>query len=195
MTDAMLAARTRPLYPPTVTAPRHPLPLWRFIPTLIANPLRTIPESVYREPIVLAPRGPTAFAWVTGPRLVERILLHDHERFSKTPIERRIFHPIIGEGILTSQGAAWRWQRRTTAPLFRHAELLGYVPAFAQAGERMLARWRAHPAVTRAIDRDMTDVTFDALASTIFAGASEDEGALLKREGGTYLSHTTWELA
>ena len=184
------------LYPPTVVPPRRSLPLWRFLPTFIRNPLRAIPEPVYHEPIFAPPALKGSMAWVTDPKLVEEILLTDHESFPKSRIEKRIFEPIIGDGILTSEGAAWRWQRRIAAPLFRHSEILSYVPAMSAATARLIARWRQEASeAPRAIDHDMTDVTFDVLQSTIFAGATEEEAFALKREIGAYLERTSWDIA
>ena len=34
------------------------------------------------------------FLVAAQPALVERVLLHEHERFPKTPIDRRVFRPI-----------------------------------------------------------------------------------------------------
>lgn len=112
------------LYPPAITPPSAPLPIWKFLPTFLNNPLRAIPEAVYHQPIFSPPALKGRLAWVTDPVLIEQILLADHETFPKSPIERRIFKPILRDGILTSEGPQWRWQRRTVASLFRHGELL-----------------------------------------------------------------------
>lgn len=183
------------LYPPTVAAPPGPLPLWRFLPTFLRNPLRALPVQVYHEPMFVPPmRG--RLAWVTDPKLVEEILLGNHESFPKSPIERRIFSPILGDGILVAEGQSWRWQRRTVAPLFRHADLMALVPDISAAAFRKLEHWRQAPAgPTRRIDRDMTDVTFDVLQSTIFDGATAAEAELLKTHIGAYLEYTSWDIA
>ncbi|MFM9941370.1 MAG: cytochrome P450 [Hyphomicrobiaceae bacterium] len=185
-----------PLYPPTIKPPKQPMPLWRFLPTFVRNPLRAIPEPVYHEPIFAPPQMRGRMAWITDPTLVEQILLEDHENFPKSPIEKRIFEKILGEGILTSEGPTWRWQRRTVAPLFRHGEVQASVPQMAAAAERLVAQWRrGQTGATRRIEHDMTNVTFDVLASTIFAGATNAEADVLKTAIGAYLEHTSWDIA
>jgi cytochrome P450 len=184
------------LYPPAIAPPPSPLPLWRFVPTFVRNPLRTLPAPVYREPIFVPPAFHGRFAWITDPALVERVLLEEHEHFPKSPVERRVFEPIIGDGILTAEGASWRWQRRMAAPIFRHVDLLGLVPRMAAAAERTVERWRAiTPARGHRIDADMTDATFDVLESTIFAGATPEESQVLKHHISAYLERTSWEIA
>ena len=189
-------AETLNRYPPRIRPPSGPLPPWRFLPLFLRNPLRTLPERVYREPIFSPPRMAGRMAWVTAPSLVERILLEEHEAFPKSPIEARLFASVLGDGILTSEGAHWRWQRRTVAPLFRHQELIASVPAMAGAAQRPGDRWRTVPPATlRPIDAEMTDVSFDVLAMTLFAAATPFEEAELKHHTGAYLEHTSWDLA
>ena len=195
-TAAMAETRPTSLYPPSIRPPDAPLPIWRFLPQFLRNPLRTLPERVYHEPIFSPPGLGGRMAWVTAPELVERILLEEHEAFPKSPIEARIFTSVLGEGILTAEGPSWRWQRRVVAPLFRHQEIVGFVPAMSRVAAALADRWRALPARTvRRIDVDMTDATFDALAATLFAGAAAEEEAALKRHIGAYLEHTSWDVA
>lgn len=185
-----------PLYPPTVEPAPAPLPLPRFIPRFIRNPLRALPRAVYDEPLVAHPHARGGLVWVTGPALVERILLHESDSFPKTPLEKRIFEATLGDGILTSQGQSWRWQRRTTAPLFRHQDLLAHVPAMAQVAQDRIDLWRTGPgSVTRRIEREMTDVTYDVFTHTLLAGASKVDGEILKTAGAEFLSRISWEIA
>lgn len=184
------------LYPPRVAAPDMPMPVWRFLPQFLINPLRTLPAAVYEEPLFAPPGLGGRMAWVTDPALVERILLHEHESFPKSPIEARIFEKVLGQGILTAEGQAWRWQRRIAAPLFRHSEITAYVPAMAKAAAHMVETWREHPSGSiRPIDSDMTDTTFDVLDDTLFVGATAAEGEALKHHIGAYLGHTSWDVA
>ena len=184
------------LYPPTVTPPRNALPIWRFVPTFLRNPLRALPEAVYHEPMFVPPPLGGRVAWVTDPALVERVLLGEHESFPKSPIERRVFKPILDEGILIAEGSSWRWQRRTVAPLFRHADLVALVPQMSAAVARHVARWRASPrSGPLQVDQEMTELTFDVLQATIFDGATDDEADILKQHIGAYLEYTSWDIA
>jgi len=184
------------LYPPTAVPSPKPLALWRFLWRFVDNPLRALPQQVYEQPLVVYDKSPGGLVWVTDPGLIERILLQDHDKFTKTTLEKRVFKETLGDGILTSEGASWRWQRRIAAPLFRHQDLLGYVPTIVAAAEAEIARWRGQaPGSVQAIDRSMTDVTFRVITSTILAGADAAEGETVKRAGVEFLSPITWEIA
>src|SRR5262245_65916962 len=163
----VLASPAEPeaLYPPKVEPPPRPLPLRRFLLTFVRNPLPSLPRPVYEEPVVVHDNGHNIIAWVTDPALVEQVLLQGGASFPKTPLETRVFTHTLGDGILTSEGASWRWQRRTAAPLFRPADLAHLVPAMTAAAAQQIARWRTRPQGSMAaIDRDMTATTFQVIS-------------------------------
>jgi cytochrome P450 len=194
----MLAPETtaRPLYPPRVEAAERPLPLRRFLFRFVRNPLSSLPRAVYEDGMVVYDNGRSITAWVTDPALIEEVLLGRAEQFPKTPLEKQVFENTLGDGILTSQGPSWRWQRRTTAPLFRPADLANLVPAMSAAAEEQLQRWRNRPDGTvQAIDRDMTETTFRVISATMFAGSADAEAAAILRASDKALSTISWDIA
>lgn len=195
MLDASVAApASSALYPPTIEPPDRPLKLTHALLTYVQNPLRVVSRPVYEEPLVVFQPSPKrTVVWVTRPDLVEQVLLSD--QFVKTDVEKRVLGGSLGDGVLTSNGAHWRWQRRTMAPLFRHQEILTYVPDMSTAAEALAARWRQDGRRVRAIDDDMIDVTFDVIAQTMLKGGVPAEAALIKREGTAFLANSSWELA
>ncbi len=45
--------------------------------------------------------------WVTDPPLIKKIPLGEYENFPKTPVERRVLGPLLGNGMLVSGGRAF----------------------------------------------------------------------------------------
>ncbi len=192
----VVAPASRTLYPPTVPPPEQPLRLRRALFEYVRNPLRVLSRPVYEEPmVVFEPAKGRFVVWVTRPDLVEQVLIGGADTFRKTDVERRVLGASLGNGVLTSIGAHWRWQRRTMAPLFRHQEILAYVPEMSAAADALALKWRQGPAGVRAIDADMIDVTFDVIARTMLAGGVPAEAELIKREGTAFLAGSSWELA
>ena len=143
-----------------------------FVRAFVRNPLAVLPRAVYEEDFV--PFGAKSQrVWVTSPGLVKAVLLDERDKFRKIT-QIRLLGPLLGKGILTSEGADWKWQRQASAPMFRPQELAGFVPAFVRAADAALARWRASPPdAVHAIDDDMTRVTFDVIAATLLPSADE----------------------
>jgi cytochrome P450 len=189
-------ATSRPLYPPTVEPAPRPLPLRQFLFRFVRNPLSSMPGAAYRDGIVVHDNGRSVVAWVTDPALIEQVLLSRAEEFPKTPLEKQVFENTLGDGILTSQGPSWRWQRRTAAPLFRPADLADLVPAMSTAAEEQLQRWRNSPdGSVQAIDRDMTETTFRVISTTMFAGSADAEAAAILKASDKALSTISWDIA
>lgn len=185
------------LYPPAVKPAARALPLSLSILRFVRNPLRSIPRSAYREPIVTYGRKRPIVAWVMDPDLLEQILVRETHIFSKTRLDKRVLRPVVGEGLLTADGAHWRWQRKLSSPLFRPADSLRYVPEMVQAGLDQVERWRAAGAthLERDVERDLTETTFSVIARTILAGIDETEGREIQRTGHAYLSPIMWSVA
>ena len=184
------------LYPPTVTPSARALPLTLNITRFVKNPLRSLPRAVYEQPIVTYGRKRPLVAWVTGPDLVEQILVKRPDLFVKTRLDKRVLRPLIGEGLLTADGDHWRWQRKLASPLFRPGDVLAYVPAMVQAADEQIARWRSKGATHLApVERDMTDTTFAVIARTILAGIDESEAAEIQRTGHAYIAPIMWAVA
>ena len=158
-----------PLYPPQIKPPPEPLGLLKFIVSFIRNPLTVLPEAVYTEPVY---RYSKMLTWVTDPALIKKILLDEYENFPKTPVERRVLSPLLGNGMLVSGGPEWRWQRQTTAPVFRQAEVLRHTPAMNAAAAGIIAAWRRSlPGAVHPIDTNMSDASYAVISDTMLAGS------------------------
>jgi cytochrome P450 len=184
------------LYPPTVTGAVHPLPLHKFLFRFVRNPLSSLPQAIYEEKVIVYDNGRALIVWLCDPQLIEEVLLHGTARFAKTLLERQVFERSVGDGILTAQGASWRWQRRTAVPLFRPADMAGLVPAMVASAEAQLARWSASPTGSvQAVHRDMTETTFRVMSATLFAGSADSEADTILRCSDKGLSTISWDFA
>ncbi|MEO5729527.1 MAG: cytochrome P450, partial [Byssovorax sp.] len=80
--------------------------------------------------------------------------------------------PVLGWGLVNSEGELWRRQRRLVQPQFNHARTLGFVPLIVAHTEALLRRWDAQQGeFERDLNDDMIDVTF-GIAGEAFFGAA-----------------------
>jgi len=180
------------LVPPHVTPPARLGGGLTLATRFLRNPLLTLPQSAYAEDFVaytgLGPR----FAWITGPDLIKSILLDESHRFEKS-VQVRLLAPLLGRGILTSEGPDWKWQRQTSAPMFRRQELMSFVPTFLRATHRLLDRWRGSPpGSVQHIDRDMTAVTFDVICATLLPSGEETAGIAVEVSAARFQRSGVW---
>jgi cytochrome P450 len=179
------------LIPPRIQPPAQRLGSLAFLAAFVRNPLEVFPREVYEQDIWINPLGRTQRLTVTSPALVKAVLLDEREKFQKLS-QIRLLSPLLGKGILTTEGAEWKWQRQASAPMFRHQDILGFVPAFVRATETLLAKWRAAPAGSvQAVDRDMTRATFDVISATLLPSADH---AAVEKAMQLFQRGTGWDL-
>ncbi len=179
------------LVPPTVTPPGRPLGRAAFAARFVRNPLEVVPREAYEADFHRAGED-AARAWVTAPALLKAVLLDERENFRKLT-QIRLLSPLLGHGLLTSEGAQWRWQRQACAPMFRHQDLLGFVPVFVRAAEGLLSRWRAAPqAAVQPIDRDVTRATFEVISATLLPSADGTIGPVLEQSMTSFQRSGGW---
>jgi cytochrome P450 len=174
------------LIPPHVEPAARPPGRLGFMRGFVRNPLEIIPRAAYDEDFIGGPSGKRF--WITSPALVKAVLLDEREKFAKIT-QIRLLRPLLGKGVLTSEGADWKWQRQASAPMFRPQELLGFVPTFVRVTGDVLARWRAAPAASiHRVDTDMTRATFDVISATLLPSADpvafEHSIAVFQKAGG-----------
>lgn len=129
--------------PPRVVPPDQPLPYFHALWKLRDNPIEAWPRAVYEEPYLLRGTARQALLYACDPAMLKDIFLDRAEAFPKDWMFDRVTKPALGEGLLTAQGEAWRWQRRAAAPGFHPDSVAAMTPAMVTAAEAALARWRA----------------------------------------------------
>jgi enediyne biosynthesis protein E7 len=74
----------------------------------------------------------------------------------------------IGDGLLTSEGALWRKQRKVIQPVFQHKRIAGQAEAIVDEGDRLIQRLRAHQDGEPVdVMQEMTGLTLGVLGRTL----------------------------
>lgn len=179
------------LVPPRIVPPAQPLRGLAFVARFVRNPIAVVPQAVYDGDLVRYERGARSIVWITAPALIKQVLLEERDKFLKLA-QIRLLSPLLGKGILTSEGADWRWQRQASAPMFRPQELSGFVPTFVRAANAVIARWRARPGAVQPMDRDMTEATFEVVSATLLPSADARLPQAIERSTGLFQRSGAW---
>ena len=109
--------------------------IWKSLQMARSNVLRIIPEVSTRLPIV---SGKTGKRWhmITDPAGIKRMVLDNLDTYPKSVVTKNLLKPAIGESFFIAEGADWRWQRRTAAPVFTHRNMMNLAPIMTGAAER-----------------------------------------------------------
>ena len=180
------------IVPPGIVPPAKPLGRAAFLSRFVRNPLSVVPQAAYEEDLVASVRGRTRIIWVTAPALIRTILLDEREKFQKLS-QIRLLSPLLGKGILTSEGADWKWQRQALAPMFRQQDLMTFVPTFVRTTEALIQRWRAVPKDTaRLMEPEMTRVTFDVISATLLPSGDKTVAPAVELATGRFQRAGAW---
>lgn len=112
------------------------------------------------------------------PEHALHVLRDNHVNYDKDNVHYRVLKPIVGSGLLTSNGALWRRQRQAIQPAFQRERVEAMIPLMAARTEEMLAGWRRAGAADRDISRDMARLTLEVVTQALFgidAGESAAE--------------------
>jgi cytochrome P450 len=103
--------------------------------------------------------------FVNHPQYVREVLVTNQRNFTKSRgLERA--KPLLGEGLLTSEGQHHLRQRRLIQPAFHRERIAGYGKVMVDYGCRMRERWRSGE--TFDVSKEMMRVTLAIAGKTLF---------------------------
>ena len=169
MPDTVLPQATHSPLPVRVPLVTEPWGLLKSLQEARRNVLSIIPEIATTQPMV---SGKTGKRWhmVMDPTAIREILLDRLDQYPKSLVTKNLLKPAIGESLFIAEGAHWRWQRRTAAPVFSHRNVSALAPIMSDAADRACERIAAAgPRAVNLLD-EMVTTTFDVIADVTFSG-------------------------
>jgi cytochrome P450 len=122
--------------------------------------------------------GPKRIVLLSSPSLVEEVLVTGNRHFVKHYILRLLI-PLLGNGLLTSEGDFWLRQRRLMQPAFLRDRVASYGPVVIDYTNRVLAEWR--DGETRDLHAEMMRLTLGIAAKTLLdVDALDHSGAVAR---------------
>ena len=102
------------------------------------------------------------------PEHAEHVFATNQDNYVKAATYRPL-RALIGDGLLTSEGATWRRHRRLIQPVFSRRDVLRFGPFMIDATQRMLKNWDELPSGTelRAAHR-LSALTLDIVGGALF---------------------------
>ncbi|MFB6073706.1 MAG: cytochrome P450 [Haloarculaceae archaeon] len=143
------------------------LPFVGNVRTFAADPLSFV-TSTAREygPIANYRVGPYEIYQLSDPDLVKQVLVDRNERYVKGEVFDRTLEPVLGQGLLTSEGAFWREHRHRLEPAFHPDQISAAGSVMTDYAERFLADWT--DGETRNVHADMMELTVEIAARALF---------------------------
>lgn len=119
--------------------------------------------------VVVFRMGPKSIYFVNCPAGVRRVLRDNYRNYRKG-VGLTQAKPLIGDGLLTSEGLLWQRQRRMARPAFEPASMAGYAAAMTSAIDAMFGRWDREKERKSPVNifSEMSRLTLDILVRCLF---------------------------
>jgi cytochrome P450 len=172
---------SRHFVPPRPAVPERSLGWYRQLVALRTNALQIWPGEAYtRDVLEQSLLGRKRFL-LNGPDAIHHVLVDNIANYRRTSAAIRILRPIVGEGLILSEGEEWRHQRRTIAPTLAPR----VIPMLAQhvAGAAQEAITRLAAAASQPVDilAAMQFLALEIAARSMFSLEMHRYGPALRR--------------
>lgn len=152
----------------------------------LTRPIEGWPRTVF-EDLSWKPPFPGTPLFLMDPAAIRDVLMTQAENFGQGDMFRRMFRPVWGEGMFTSEGQAWRWQRHASAPAFRPAHMHALAPFMAGVAQTALARWGQTASINALAEA--TRITFDVILDTILSGGEDFDREAVRTRMAAFIAH------
>jgi cytochrome P450 len=161
----------------------HGIPLFGNLFEFVHNPLRALIDgtAVYGD-LVRFRLGPLSVYLLNHPDYIQRVL-QDNSRNYRKGIGYAQMKPLVGQGLLVSEGEFWLHQRRMIQPSFHRERIAELVTVMQDAIDTMLTRWQSNAESGEPLDvgLEMVRLTRTIIGRVLFGINMLDEKSELVR--------------
>jgi cytochrome P450 len=155
------------------------LPILGLALDIRKDPLGTLQRLAHEYgDIVSMPVMRTSRILLNRPEYIQQLLILDHAKLHKSTLTKLVVGPLLGQGLLISEGDFWRRQRRLAQPAFHRSRTNEYSPVMVECALEQTRNWRSGE--TRNIAEEMMKLTLEVAVRTLFgtslAGDSDSIG-------------------
>jgi cytochrome P450 len=134
----------------------------------------------YGDVVRLSCPGHEDFVLAFHPDDIQHILCKNHRNFPKGKRYHELI-PVLGMGLVNSEGELWRRQRRLVQSQFSSKSTTDLIPLINRHASELLTRWDEQPAsFRRDVNDDMLDVSFNIAGEAFFGSALREHTALVR---------------
>lgn len=169
--------------PPHPPRPSGPVPVWRgFVGERARTAVYGWSSQAFEKWYIQRNVFGHRVHIVMHPDMVERVLLDNAANYEKPKLVKKLLKPVIGRGLLSSDGELWRSQRKIVAASFAPPAVDALVPVFGDVAQRAAAGWSAAP---RDMMREATRATMQVISRALFSG----DPRLTSEEAMAHIAH------
>lgn len=154
--------------------PRGPVAAIRCIRHFLRDPLDYQIWLRQFGPVVRTQAGPFVFHSLYDARALRHVFVDHPQRYSKRGIIDDLI-PVLGNGILSSEGEAWKKRRSALTPGMTRRAMDGIVPIMDEIVQTMVSRWQPGDVID--VSSEMAHLALAIVGQTLFGVKLQDRAA------------------
>jgi cytochrome P450 len=170
----------RPLVPPVPPRAPDTMNVFGRMAAMRKSPIGSWSHRSYEEEIVHGRFFGRSSFILNAPDAIRHVLVDNYENYVRTPAAIRVLRPVLGDGLLISEGRAWKHQRRTLAPAFTPRAVMPLVPHMIAATDQTIAKLQAASHGPVDLREAMQRMTLEIAGRTMFSFGMDRHGAALR---------------
>jgi hypothetical protein len=163
----------QPLVLATPQAPAGTLSGRVIAKALRDNALLAFPPEAFEEDVVYRRFFGRQQIILNRPAGIHHILVDNPDNYRRTPATMRMLRPLLGNGLLLSEGEDWKHQRRTAAPAFAPRTMPLLARHVAHAAEAAVASLAASAERSVELLATMQSLALEIAGTSMFSLAME----------------------
>jgi len=173
-------ATRRPLVPPSPPRASADMTALGRMAAMRQNAIATWGPRAYQDDVVQGRFFGRSSFILNTPDAIRHVLVDNYENYTRTPPGIRVLRPMLGEGLLISEGRAWKHQRRTLAPAFTPRAVAPLVPHMIAAIDEAITKLRETGGGAVDLREAMQRLTLEIAGRTMFSLGMGRHGAALR---------------
>ena len=114
------------------------------------------------------------FYLVVKPEYTQEVLVTQHDKLRKSPRDVAILSKFLGKGILVTDGAYHKRQRKLVQPAMHTNRIQNYAATMVDYTQRVLDTWA--DGIEQQVDQTMRQLTMEIVAKSLFDADVSDQG-------------------
>lgn len=106
--------------------------------------------------------GPFPIVLINSPELVNNLLVDHPNDFDKSGLQRGLFRPLVGNGLLNSEGKLHHQQRKLMAPHFQPRHICGYADTMVSYADEAQDEWEEGEIIE--LGKEMMEITLNIVS-------------------------------
>lgn len=150
------------------------------------NMIATWGERAYEEDVLQGGLLGRASFIVNSPDAIRHVLVENYENYGRTSAGIRVLLPMLGQGLLLSEGRPWKLQRRTLAPAFSPRAVTTLIPHMHAAIGETVAKLDGAVGGSVDLREAMQRMALDIAGRTMFSFEIARHGVTLRNFVNSY---------